>query len=201
MSDQQPPYYATGTPLPGSSVWPPPPSGLQQPITEPPAPDIRQFQVQNPWLLFLILLVTLNVYSAFWMVRTTKTINRFWPDLEIPVAFAWTAVGLNLAYFAGAFVLGLASGINPSLSSQTDIITRIGGYVVGIYELYVLFRIRGVLNQILRRTAPGETVNIFGGVGTWFFGALYLQIHLNSEIKLRQAKEAITSQGWRSNSA
>jgi len=193
VPDQSPSYNDEATP--GASVWPPPPTGsipeLNPSGTLDPEfgfRDVRAFKTQNPFLLWLLLIVTLDIYSPIWMLRTAKVLNRVWPEKSAPTGVAWVGLGLTIANLLFALTMGVMGAITPSNASAFDDSSKFLGYVVGAYMIYARFQYRRVLNDVLRQTAPGEEVEVFIPGYTFFFGVLYFQIHLNGLIKAKSAK-------------
>ena len=167
---------------PGLGVWPPPPSGMTSPpLNGGGSGDIRDFPKQNEWLLLLLLIVTLGIYTPFWMSRTAKIINRIIPERTIPLAMVWILLGvlaLNILINPG---VGLANTLSPASRQVFNIASFAFALSIRIYYWLVIFRFRAVLNAVLERTAQRK----LSGIGTFFFGILYLQIRLNMRIKER----------------
>jgi hypothetical protein len=168
-------------------VWPPAPSGMETSSVG--SGDIREFEYQNGWLMFLLLVVTLGLYSPFWMIRTAKTINRMSPYKRIPLFYAQLLlIGLivDILLISCIGVL-MAAPLSTLLHKQGALLPPLiiawamYNYATGISSAY-----REALNRILDRTSP--PLRHFGRIGTYFFGPMYLQICLNKRIKEREAQ-------------
>jgi hypothetical protein len=148
--------------------------------------DIREFEQQNGWILFLLMLVTCGFYSPFWMVRVANVVNRVIPDSPIPLAMPWVYFGLLIVNILLSSANGAISVLMPSMHDTFNILTTGFSYAVLAYDIFLRFRYRAALNDILNRTSPN--LRRFGGLGTFFFGPLYLQIRLNQRIDDRNAE-------------
>lgn len=163
-------------------VWPPAPEGMQSSYIG--ADDIREFEYQNGWLLFLLLIVTLGIYAPFWMIRTSKTYNRIYPSMPVPETYAKIWLGLRIVDLLSAFVIGGMAAVHPGSSSSIDGVSSAVGWGIAIYGIVLAFMYRNALNRVIERTSP--QLERIGGILTFFFGVLYLQICLNQAIKKRQ---------------
>lgn|GEM_PF-2278530 len=165
---------------PTSPVWPPAPGGMPTDKIE----DIREFEHQDDWRLFLLLIVTLGIYLPFWMIRTSKTINRIAPNKPVSLHYPQILLGLliiNLLLLGTTIVL---FSTHPTIGAILYLIWNLWRWVITIYVIVVSFMYRDALNRILDRTTP--PLRDFGAVGTFLFGPLYLQIRLNQRIKERE---------------
>jgi hypothetical protein len=148
--------------------------------------DIREFEYQNGWLLFAFLIITLGIYVPFWMLRTAVVVNKLLPDLSIKSYLPKVLLmGLFVNLFNG-FLVGILQALKSPSAETANILSNILSFGISIYELVLVFQFRGALNKILERTSP--RLRYFGGVGTFFFGILYLQIRLNQRMKEREAE-------------
>jgi len=184
MSDSEisPSDYA----LNSGSVWPPPPEGVEDPGSPGYLPtDIRAFDEQNCWVVLLLMIVTLGLYQPFWLMKISKVINRVAPDRSIPLMYFWTLIGLLVANYVAELIAATLQVLYPNSAQSVENVRRLFGYGVAIYSLFLLFKVKDAMNYILWRTFPRW--ERFSGLGTFFFGALSLQIQLNKFIR-KEAK-------------
>jgi hypothetical protein len=160
-------------------AWPPTPGGM--PSASAQADDIRQFPVQSEWLVLLFMLITLGIYAPFWIIRTTRIINRILPENPIPDGMVWLLIPLLIVNLVLAFASGALMVANPTLAQLLSHISNIYSWAVTIYYWVIIFRVQGLLNKILEQTSPN--LGKFNGVGTFFFGPIYLQAAINNRIK------------------
>jgi len=185
LTDQ---FIPPPNPIPESTVWPPPPTGVSSPDEERVILDIRLFQVQNSWLMFLLMTVTLGLYGPFWMIRVAKVVNRMVPERTIPDGMIWTLLGLEAFNLLSSFViLAFATHLPSTVTTGlvSDVLTALG-FASSIYWWVMTFKFRAALNRVLERTSPH--LRRFGIFGTFFIGELYLQICLNHRIKEQSAQ-------------
>jgi hypothetical protein len=163
-------------------VWPPAPEGMESSPTG--TGDIREFEYQNGWFLFLLLIVTLGFYVPFWMMRISRTNNRIYPDNPVPLYLAQILLGTLAANIISAFVFDTLLAIHITLSGPIVTVSNVFGFGIDIYALVLYFVYRNALNRAIERTSP--KLHYIGGIGTFFFGVLFLQIRLNQRIRQSQ---------------
>lgn len=126
-------------------------------------------------------------------MRTAKTINRIAPDYSISIPMLWTLVGLLAANLGLAVVVGIVDSVTGNANNPIHTVSGLIGYPIGIFQLVVVFQIKGALNQILWRTFPKK--KRFSGLGAFFFGVLSLQADIN-QFTRDMAKPGFTPNGF-----
>lgn len=173
---------------PGASVWPPPPSGTPGPfLSADRSAEILEFSTQNGWLLFLLLAITLGLYGPFWMIRTIRVANRIAPERLVQESLIWTLFAVEATSLAYTNALGFFPNAVPKLPAGLAGFQQWLSWLPTIFWWYLLFRIRGNLNYIVRRSSPG--LDRIGALGTFFFGELFLQIRINQRIRQELARQ------------
>jgi hypothetical protein len=173
------------------NVWPPPPEHTSQQSQN--QEDIQRIGMQNCWLLLLLIIITLGIYVPFWMIRTAKSINRIAPDYAISIPTLQALFGLIAVNSGGALIIDIVLWSTGIGNSTLNTIFNVSGFAIGIFQLIMIFQVKGALNQILWRTFPRS--KRFSGLGAFFFGPLSLQIEINQFIR-EMAKPGFTPNGF-----
>jgi len=104
--------------------------------------------------------------------------------MPVPETYAKIWLGLRIVDLLSAFVIGGMAAVHPGSSSSIDGVSSAVGWGIAIYGIVLAFMYRNALNRVIERTSP--QLERIGGILTFFFGVLYLQICLNQAIKKRQ---------------
>jgi len=116
--------------------------------------------------------VTCGIYGGYWFVRRQPFLDSLSTSTKIGTTFPMAVLigsGLNL-------IVNMLAALEPSLLMKLQPITQLLGMGVGIAVIVLAFRIRNVLLEYGARVQPGYDVS---GLGTFFFGSLYLQHKIN----------------------
>ena len=171
----------------GAAVWPPPPTGSSPPVsTAGTYPEILEFPTQNGWLLFLLMAITWSLYGPFWMIRTIRVANRIAPERLVQESLIWTLFAMDATNLTYSVALWFFPNVVPKFPAGLASDLQWLSWLPTILWWYLLFRIRGNLNYILKRSSP--SLSRIGGVGTFFFGELFLQIRINQRIRQELAR-------------
>jgi len=119
-------------------------------------------------LLLVIAIFTLNLYGPFWQLRRRKLVDQLDSDRKLGIALPLVAAFL----LGGGIVLGVIEGVSESGGDFGENVARVGGIVA----LFATFRIRRILLDHCSRSGMGRDIS---GLGTFFFGPLYLQFKIN----------------------
>ena len=168
-----------GAVRPASEVWPPPPVNSPAAV-ESPLAAMGNFQVQSPWLVLLLSVVTLGVYTVFWLRKNIVILNRLRPDLKVSPGTATFA----LVFSVFSLILDVASWVSrsQSIDSFSNILDRLYGLLV----LILSFQMRNAFNTMLQAQKGGPLW--FSGLWTWLLSAIYLQHQINKDIYVAQSQ-------------
>ena len=138
--------------------------------------SIHDFPRFSAWGVFGLSVITLGIYSVYWMYTRSKIINSNDKLDSIPEGFMITAMVFTVVNLLGGFVEGVAVGMTEDAQTVIMIasISKILGLVTGIMNLVWIFKVK---NRIC--TLAGISAN---GVMTFFFQALYVQYKINQAI-------------------
>jgi len=165
---------------PEPAVWPPPPTSFAPPEADAsPLAALREFRVMNVWLVLLLTLITLGIYSVFWLRRQNATINMLRPDLKATPLFG--NIVLGVAFISTGLDIASMIGSSSSIEGASNILDRIFGLMV----LVLSFQVRSGFNLLMR--AQKGDAHWVSGLFTWLFRVVYLQYKLNKNIRSQQA--------------
>src|SRR5215470_4723727 len=157
--------------------------------SSPQVTGIEAFPRFSTWWVFLLAIVTLQVYLIYWLCSRSAILNRIFPSKRIPVALVLAAIGLwsacvVVSFLQMAFPDDLALGVTSTVVSWSWTVVW----------LTWLFKFRNRINQHCgARPHDGYWIN---GVLTFFFGPVYFQYKLNCLIdgKRNAAAERTTNE-------
>lgn len=134
---------------------------------------IRDLQSQSTWKLFLLSVVTLGIYTAYYIKKQTKILNQHLDRsqqlsegfISFFLIFSYLSVVLIIPYF---FV---------EEGHPIELISDVVDNVWNIIALVLAFKFRNRMNTLLNST-PGQH-NWFHGAWTFFFGFLHINFKIN----------------------
>lgn len=143
--------------------------------------DVRMFKRFTAWGVFGLMIITLGIYSYYWLYTRSKTLNTFYPHKISPNLL------LAFVFFA---VVTFFSGFLEEFSNDKELMVTIGNIVSiinMITQLVVLFSLRNRLKEM-----TGERVY---AMLTLFGGVIYLQYKINTSIDQIQHEESLYPSG------
>lgn len=124
------------------------------------------FKRFSAWGVFGLGLVTLGIYSFYWLYSRANAVNSVVED-EI----SNTTIFLFLATYVSNTILSIFVEFIPD-NSTVDIVVTVLGLVTFVYYLILVYSIRSRLADILDRP--------LNGIMTFFFATIYFQYHINT---------------------
>lgn len=131
------------------------------------AQNILDFQRFSAWGVFGLTIITLGIYSYYWMYSRMPTINAMHKD-KISKGLLINFLVVTVLYYASSFVGETEAAIIFTLG-----ITLI--YMV-LY-IIVVFKMRNRLQDIMNQSSNNQYQ--LGSVLTFFFNAIYFQYKIN----------------------
>ncbi|WP_428240581.1 DUF4234 domain-containing protein [Gynuella sp.] len=136
--------------------------------------DLQAFGRFSAWGVFFLSLVTLGIYSMYWMFSRTKILNRI-SDQGISSSVIWVTL---VAYIIN---MVLSYGGALLLNSQFVVLVQLLAAVT--YFIFMLIWIFGFRAEIVRiAQSHGQPDFRANGVLTFFFQTLYMQYKINQFI-------------------
>ncbi|AJQ97878.1 DUF4234 domain-containing protein [Gynuella sunshinyii] len=136
--------------------------------------DLQAFERFSAWGVFFLSIVTLGIYSMYWMFSRTKVLNRI-SDQGISSPVIWITlvayIIIMVLSYGGAFLL------------PAEIAVAVQLFAVVAYFIFMLiwiFGFRAAIVSIAR--SHGQPDFRANGVLTFFFQALYMQYKINQFI-------------------
>jgi hypothetical protein len=160
-----------------------------QPPTDAEEPGLAAVEVgalRRQSVLFLVLVSVLSwgIYAIFWLVKTTRAVNRR-VEQRISPTFVQSAVVVCAASYAVAAISLFAE--SSASARDWDSLDRMATVVQTAFVLVWVFRIRRCLN-VSTGARPGMTMWV-NGFFTFVFQQFYLQYKINV-IAAREARRA-----------
>jgi hypothetical protein len=148
-----------------------------------PTHGLREFPRFSAWWVFLLSVITLYLYTVYWLYSRSLIVNRLFPRDAISPVFVF---GLPIAH-VGSIVVSIASAIlvinigdGYWSSPSTEVWINVADVAIAIGTIFWAFAIRRRLNMLLQREARG--IVDASPVLTFFFGAIYLAYKINQGI-------------------
>lgn len=144
----------------------------------------------STWWVFLLAVVTMGIYIAFWMVKRTKIINTL-PKVD-PISDVFTNIMLVLFFVPYVFMaLGILIELELMAIPPFDMVlyANMADLASGIGLVIWCFVLRNRLNDLI----DGNTLfgNTLGPILTFFLQWIYLSYKINQQIDLvKESKEA-----------
>jgi len=159
MSDTQNPYAAPSSNVASDS--------LNQDVNK-----VKAFKRFTTWGVIGLAVITLGLYSYYWMHTRTKVLNKLIPENKVAPWIVPTIIILGLINF----VLSFLPLIAPELITLSTLSSFIG-LIVFILAITWAFMFRNRLN-IISGSNKGD-VFWLGPILTFFFSLYYLQYKIN----------------------
>ena len=150
----------------------PPQSDLDRKKSGPDA--IAEFPRFSAWAVFGLLIITLGIYSVYWLYSRTNILNRI-TSQPIPSSFT----SFVLVGYVMVFAIAFASGMSPDDESLA-IVSTLLSFIINISMLVWFFKIKNRIND-LTATSRGDALWI-GPILTFLFNTIYLQYKINQII-------------------
>ncbi|WP_018014577.1 DUF4234 domain-containing protein [Teredinibacter turnerae] len=122
------------------------------------------------WAVFGLGVITLGIYSFYWLFSRTRQIN---PVIENPISplFMGATLGLYFIGFASNIPLG-----NPTVTMVLSLLSLAGSIMFVIWA----FRLRSRIHQVANISVSDPSR--IGPILTFFFSVIYLQYKINQYI-------------------
>lgn len=128
---------------------------------------ILNFDRFSAWGVFFLSLITLGIYSIYWLVSRTNKAN----------ALAKHQVNQNLVYgYIALYVINFA----VAFTSIPEVFSSIISIITFIVGLVFIFSLRTSLKELINE-GSNEPVHL-SGILTFFFYAIYFQYKINEAI-------------------
>ncbi|MFV8782527.1 hypothetical protein ACNKU7_08910 [Microbulbifer sp. SA54] len=127
--------------------------------------NFRRF---SAWWVFLLSIVTLRIYTVYWIIINARTLNRIQSN---PIAPIWLL--LMVIFLASSYVLEYAFPQMEWAIAATNI-----AYLVTL--LTSLFKVKNRLQDLM--TESTSSPSNLSSVLTFLFDAIYLQYKINEHI-------------------
>ncbi|WP_019605068.1 DUF4234 domain-containing protein [Teredinibacter turnerae] len=124
------------------------------------------------WAVFGLGLITLGIYSFYWLFSRTRQIN---PVIENPISPLFMGATLGL------YIVGFASNIplnNPIVTMVLSFLSVAGSIMFVVWA----FRLRSRIHQVANISASDPSR--INPVLTFFFSVIYLQYKINQYIDM-----------------
>ena len=158
---------------------PPDTDGHEQDAPFNQAPKILDFPRFSTWYVLFLSIITLGVYSVYWMYHRSMILERIHPREPIHKNFMFLSIGV----WALSFILSMTSGPGPHpYEPSSPLLIQL---VSAVLFLIWAFLFHARLNRFLR--AAGLPHQMLHPIFTFLFQALYLSYKINQNIDLAQA--------------
>ena len=142
----------------------------------------------SAWWVFLLGVITLGVYFAYWLFSRTQVINRHYPEIAISPGLVWTAIAFYVGDWAVTFIQIVQAFTDPTMSSSESAVIVLGGAVVSLMAWVMVIAwsmtIRSKLIEISSRAPgiPADISAVITAVAAIFFVApIYLAYKINQQ--------------------
>jgi hypothetical protein len=139
---------------------------------------------RNPFLHWLLMIVTLGQYGFLWGFRLARDVNRLSPAAPIPVQKHARAFVIGYIGYFGAMtaisVLVWRVGPIPDLNSAFRPLFFLG-VALTVHFIWLLTRIAGQLRSISQSAAPRTSTVVLLSF-LWMTSLPYLQSHANKNV-------------------
>ena len=143
------------------------------------APQILAFPRFSTWYVLFLSVITLGVYSVYWMYNRSMILEQIHPREPINKNFMFLSIGV----WAFSFILSMLSGPGPHPYEPSS--SFLIQFVSAVLFLAWAFLFHARLNRFLRAAGlPHQTLH---PIFTFLFQALYLSYKINQNIDLAQA--------------
>lgn len=152
----------------------------QQNTVIPTGDKLDNFKKLNFWKFLVLIIFTLNIYYIRWFKNLNKSISG---KKKISMPLVYLFVIFAIFTFAIGLIANIVVLLVPEIAlifmNISSVFTSVINFSVILLYLIISFNARGILKKELNQR--------FGVIGTFFFGALYLQVRINT-LKRREEK-------------
>ena len=127
----------------------------------------------SAWWVFLLGIVTQNLYGLYWLYSRGQKVNSLSPDIKANMLYLYIAIPLIAIGTVLSFIF------DESNIAMT-MVYSIGMLIGFILWVFYAFSLRKVLMNLLSK-GQEEPVHL-GGVLTFFFSVIYFQYKINEAI-------------------
>ena len=162
----------------------PPPSPNAQGAPSNPTADILAFPRFSTWYVVFLSVITLGVYSVYWMYNRSMLLEQIHPKEPINKNFMFLCIGV----WALSFIFSMTSGPTmnaPGPHPQGLPPSFLIQFVSAVLFLIWAFLFHARLNRFLQ--AAGLPHRTLHPIFTFLFQAFYLSYKINQNIDLAQA--------------
>lgn len=141
---------------------------------------VKQFPRFTAWAVFGLSIITLGIYSYYWLyTRTTQLNNLSAPENKIASWLPTTTIIVVILYWIMNFAPLMMGGAmaDPSMAMMIGIVSLVISIAYLVFYLMWIFGFRNRLNM-LSGVNKGEAFWL-GGVMTFFFNVIYFQYKIN----------------------
>ena len=145
-----------------------------------PENSFGEFPRFSAWWVFLLSVITLGIYTYYWLFTRTTVINRQLPDNQISNTVVWGTITVAVLSWISSLgstlvsVGGTAAGNTLLAAAGLDFLLSVAGFV---FWLLWAFAIRGRINQ-MTGAQPGNSL-WSNGILTFFFTPVYPAYKIN----------------------
>lgn len=133
----------------------------------------EELQSESTWKLFFLIVLTLGIYAAVWLLGKTRLLNeRLGADSRISNGFYISAM---IATVASALMV--IPYLVSDVSVQYDQISNALDKVSNVMLLVWSFKVRNRIHELTE--AHSSTPNWFSGLATFFLQSLYINYKIN----------------------
>lgn len=158
------------TSVSADAVWPPPPTGVEEPTSSPFDPAVL-FPGTNMWLVVLLSLLIGNIYVYYWLFRANRAIRRIRPEHGLPVVAVVICSAIQVAW------IGSLVSSNHFLTDFAPLLRILSWLGLIIWTFSLRLGINAVFET--HPNGPGWANKVW----TFFLGNMYLQYKINENLK------------------
>jgi hypothetical protein len=134
---------------------------------------IQELSYQSTWKLFFFAVITLGIYSAHYIKRQSKVLNKY-SSPERQISSGFVTFILILSYIS---VASLIPFFFIEVSSDLESMSNLIDFVWGISILVWAFKANSSVHELLK--AQKGSSNWFHGLWTFLFRDLYFNYKVN----------------------
>ena len=138
---------------------------------------VKEFPRFTTWAVVGLSIITLGIYTFYWLWSRTKILNRLLPENKISGWLPITAVLTVIVYYIVAFATPFLASASPELGAALGGLGVIVNIAYIVFFLMWVFGFRKRLNQ-LSGSNKGDMFWL-GGILTFFINVYYFQYKIN----------------------
>lgn len=138
---------------------------------------VKEFPRFTTWAVVGLSIITLGIYTFYWLYSRTKILNRLLPENKIAGWLPIAAIVTLIAYYVVSIAVPFLASASPELAAGLGGLSLIVNIAYIVFYLMWVFGFRSRLNQL----SGSNKGDIFwlGGILTFFINVYYFQYKIN----------------------